>query len=478
MATKEAKLQIIVDAQNRANSTFAALGRNLDATSKRTADMRNGMMAVGAAGASAFAGLAFLTNGIVSAGADFEQTNIAFETMIGNADEAQKVLADISAFAAKTPFQLPEIEAASKQLLAYGTATKDLIPTMTMLGDVSAGLNVPLGDMTYLYGTLQTQGRAFSKDIHQFTARGIPIIAELARVLGVSKGEVMGLVEEGKVGFPQVQQAFQNMTGEGGKFFNLMENQSSSLGGMWSNFKDVLEQNARVIGEQLVPVLKPMVEQLIAIANAVGQFATEHPKLAAFILMATLGFTAILALLVPIAMVLPGIIAMWGALSAVTLAGVATFGLVIAILGALGLAMMNVYNITTLLTNHWDDIWLGIKLTVADAANAVIDTVEGMINFIIEGVNTAIRAINKVIAAAQKVPGFGKSLSKIGELKTIDLGGIDTDTIAANDLAGRSNPVNVGSHIVNFIGGNYLSETVAEQIGDMILGKLKLSNPF
>ena len=43
-----------------------------------------------------------------------------------------------------------------------------------------------------------------------------PSNEELAKVLGVTKDEVSGLVKEGKVGFKEVEQAFKNMTSESG----------------------------------------------------------------------------------------------------------------------------------------------------------------------------------------------------------------------------------------------------------------------
>lgn len=111
-------------------------------------------------------------------------------------------------FRSKTPYDLLGVADGIKQLLAYGTAAEDAIETVEMLGNVSAGLSVPLGDMVYLYGTLKSQGRAMLVDIRQFAGRGVPIYEELAKVLGVSVSEVNKYISAGKVGFPEVEQAF------------------------------------------------------------------------------------------------------------------------------------------------------------------------------------------------------------------------------------------------------------------------------
>jgi len=122
----------------------------------------------------------------------------------------------------------------------------------------------------------------------------------------------------------------------------------------------------------------------------------------------------------------------------------------------------------------WQNVWLGIKVIVADSANAIIGVVQSMIDFIISGVNSAISAINKVIAAAQKVPGVGKFLSTINEISPVTLGTINTDLIASTDLAGRSTTPQ--QNVVNVTGNVLLDKNVASDIGDLIIGKLKYSN--
>ena len=175
--------------------------------------------------------------GIKSA-ADFQQTRIGLENMLGSADKAKSLLADISKFAAETPFEFPELAQATKQLIAFGFGAEEAFSTMKGLGDVSAAVGAPINDLAYLMGTLRTQGRAFTIDIRQFAQRGIPIYEYLAKVLKTNEKAITGMIEEGKIGFPEVQKAFQAMTAEGGKFHNTMAKQSKSLSGLFSTLKD------------------------------------------------------------------------------------------------------------------------------------------------------------------------------------------------------------------------------------------------
>lgn len=182
--------------------------------------------------------IALLGKTMVDQVGNIEQYKVAFDTMLGSAEEGSKVLKKVSDFAAKTPFDLPQVTQASKQLLAYGFTADELIPTLKSLGDVASGVGAPIGDIAYLFGTLRAQGRAFLVDIRQFQNRGIPIVQELAKQFGVSEAAIYDMVSAGKIGFKEVEKAFSSLTGEGGQFFNLMENQSQTLKGVLSNLRD------------------------------------------------------------------------------------------------------------------------------------------------------------------------------------------------------------------------------------------------
>lgn len=203
------------------------------------------------------AGMAFLSidmakrlaSEMVSVYGTFQQLEIAFTTMLRSGEKAQKLMGELVDFAVITPFNLKDVAQGSKQLLAYGTEASNIRKELEMLGNVASGVSVPLNDIIYLYGTLRSQGRAYAVDIRQFAGRGIPIYAELAKVLRVNVDEVNSLVEAGRVGFPEVEKAFQNMTGKGGMFFNLMQEQSKSVTGKISNLGDSIDMMFNEIGQ-------------------------------------------------------------------------------------------------------------------------------------------------------------------------------------------------------------------------------------
>lgn len=233
---------------DQAKRMFQGLG-NTATEAGREADeaidkLKGSLMSL-AAGVS----LTQLAKKIVDVRGEVQQLEIAFETMLGSKAKADKLMSEMMTLAAATPFGLQDVTGAAEQLLAFGSTAEEVAKEITMLGDIAAGMSIPLNDMIYLYGTTRTQGRLFTQDLRQFMGRGIPLAEELAKQFGVTKDKVGELVTAGKVGFPEVQKALEAMTSEGGKFGGLMEKQAQSVAGQVSALEDAIYQMFNEIGE-------------------------------------------------------------------------------------------------------------------------------------------------------------------------------------------------------------------------------------
>ena len=190
-----------------------------------------------------------LVTSLIQVRGEFQQLDISLQTILGNKKEADALFAQVVELAAKTPFQLTELGQATKQLLAYKVSSQDVIDVTRRLGDVSAGLSIPLNDLIYLYGTTRIQNRLYTRDLIQFTGRGIDLTSALAKQFGVADEKVRSLVESGQVGFDNVKVAIEEMTNAGGTFYNLMEKQNTSVTGQLSNLKDAWDLLLNTIGE-------------------------------------------------------------------------------------------------------------------------------------------------------------------------------------------------------------------------------------
>lgn len=230
--------------------------KELKRLDKGIGQLKSSIKGLTVAFAAAGAGMLFF----VREAGKLEQTEIAFTTMLGSAEKAKEVLSDLYAFAAKTPFKIPEVETNAKLLLGMGIEADNLIPTMKALGDVSAGLSVPLGRLALNYGQVKAQTKLTGRELRDFAIAGVPLLAELAKMMNIAEKEVAEMVSRGEIGFPIVEQAFKNMTSEGGKFNDLMIKQSKSLFGLWSNLLDFLIIYSRRVGKTLLPQAKSMVK--------------------------------------------------------------------------------------------------------------------------------------------------------------------------------------------------------------------------
>lgn len=208
---------------------------------------RLGQLAVGGL---ALSGLSELPQQILKVRQEYQQLEISLTTMLKSKAKADALLRDVTQFAAQTPFSLKDTADGTKQLLAYGFAAKDVIPTLKTLGNVAAGLGLPLERLTFLYGTTKTQGRLFASDLNQFVGSGIPLLSQLAKQFGVSEESVRGLVEQGKIGFPQVKRALEELTTGGGIFAGTLDAQSKSLKALQERLGDAWERMLNDIGKK------------------------------------------------------------------------------------------------------------------------------------------------------------------------------------------------------------------------------------
>ena len=183
----------------------------------------------------------------------FQQTEMAFKTMLQSEEKADALMKQMIHTAAITPFGVEDVTEGAKQLLAFNVAAEDVNKTLIGLGDVAAGMGLNLKDLVMLYGTTIAKGKMDTMDLYQFLNRGIPIADEIAKVMGLDVTnaikEVQKQIKAGKVTSDIFIQAMQSMTAEGSKFGGLMEAQSKTITGQISNIEDAIEQMFNELGK-------------------------------------------------------------------------------------------------------------------------------------------------------------------------------------------------------------------------------------
>lgn len=204
---------------------------------------------------------------VVTVRGEFQMLEVAFETLLGNKQAADELMNQMVDLAATTPFDLKGVADGARQLLAYGFASEEITDTLTRLGDVAAGLGLPLERLTYLYGTTAVQGRLFTKDMQQFLGSGINISKALADMYDKTENEINEMVSAGKIGFEDVRKAIESMTNEGGQFHSMMAKQSQTITGLLSALGDAIDTMFNDLGKQTEGVIADSIKLLISLVE-------------------------------------------------------------------------------------------------------------------------------------------------------------------------------------------------------------------
>lgn len=305
---------------------------------------------VGSAAAAAFSGF--------KSAAALEQAQVSLETMLGSASEARRVLSELDDFAASTPFQFTELQRATTKLIAFGSESGSVVGELRRIGDIASGVGAPVGELAELFGKARVQGTLYAEDINQLVGRGIPVIEEFAKQFGVSQSEVKKLASEGKIKFSNLQTAFRDLTGEGGRFAEMMKKQSGTLAGIFSTLKDNVSATLRDIAIQIIDVFR-IKDAIAAIAG--GMSAIRSRVVGGVSMVAGYvrsGLSGIVGFIAPVAASIAGVVS-----SAVSFIGSAFMSGVKAIgslLGAMGINLQSTGRVLTWLR----DTAVGALLTM------------------------------------------------------------------------------------------------------------------
>jgi len=318
---------------DKLNKTLERTRKMADRVGKSIKDVGKGMTASLSAPIALMGGLA------VRAAAKMEVLTLQFETMLKSGEKATGLVNQLREFAKKTPFQLENIGLATKQLLGFGTELNNVLPTLKILGDISAGSGKSLTELTVIFGKIKGKGKAGMEEINQLAEAGIPIVAELAKKFNVSEKAIFEASSAGQLTFPVILETMKGMTKEGGLFNNMMGRLSTTTAGKFSTFKDSLNDALISIGDQVVTTfdlnnnLTKITDKINSLVAAFGKWTKENPRLAKMVFIGI----AIAAVLGPILIIIgqlviavTALMPVFAALGGVIAAAFSPVGLIIA----------------------------------------------------------------------------------------------------------------------------------------------------
>lgn len=358
-----------------------------------------------------------------------ESLETSFKTMLGDADKAKAMVASLADFASRTPFEMQGISGAARQLLSFGVVQDQIIPKLTMLGDIAAGANVPLDEMASIYGKAKSKGKAMTEELLQLSDRGIPIIDVLAKGLNVAKERVFDLAQDGKISFAILEKAMGKMTSKGGIFFDQMDAQSKTLFGKWSTLKDDATNALSVIGEAIANAfdIKGGMDRLSAwiksFADWIKAFAAENPALAKIGIL----LVGVAAAIGPVLMGLGLMVSTLGIMASGFSVLLGPVGLVLAAIAALAAGAYLVYDNWEGISAFFTGLWASVTSAIESAWGVLSGFFEDLWKKIrsafdegfLQGVVALLEAFNPATLMAKGVNAliaylFGIDLAAIG----------------------------------------------------------------
>lgn len=186
---------------------------------------------------------------LIGSNAEMEQYTTSLEVMLGSAEKASAMIAEMREFAAKTPLTLDNVISSGTLLMGYGADESSLIDTMTKLGDLASGNAEKMDRITLAYGQMLAKGKVTGEELRQMAEAGVPLQAALAESIGVTGEEFSKMVSKGEVGIDALNKAITELTTGDGKFAGMMEKQSQTMQGMLSTLQDNITEFFRKMGE-------------------------------------------------------------------------------------------------------------------------------------------------------------------------------------------------------------------------------------
>lgn len=192
---------------------------------------------------------------LVKSNAEMEKYQQTLTVVMKSQKEAVETLAWAQKFAAKTPFEIPEIVEATTRLYSYGITAKNVLGD---IGDMAAAMGKPLMQAVEAIADAQTG------ELERLKEFGITKQMLIDQALKLGKGEIVNA--KGQItNLKDLNETLISIIRE--RYHGAMEAQSKTLDGMISNLKDWLGTTGRTLGEGVFKSVKPALASLLDYLN-------------------------------------------------------------------------------------------------------------------------------------------------------------------------------------------------------------------
>ena len=287
----QSTVRLIVDAQNainplkRVNDQTKILSKNTNALKGRLDKSNRSLRDTGRSAKTAQTGVKGLVGAlkpllaalavvgtarfVFVKTAELETQRKSLEVLTGSLEKTNKIIKELQDFGSVTPFTSSELIEQSKRLKAFGFETDELADSVKRLSDIAGATGADLSGIATAFGQIRAKGKLQQEENLQLLERGVDITTELKRITGLQGEEFESAMRKGKIGADLVNQAFLNLTDEGGAFFGGATAQADTLNGKLSTLIDTVETLARTVGDELGDEIKTILDLGISAVNQI-----------------------------------------------------------------------------------------------------------------------------------------------------------------------------------------------------------------
>ncbi len=188
-----------------------------------------------------------------------EQSEVAFETLLGDAGDAKERVEELIDFAARTPFRLPGIIDANRQLQVLTDGALAGEEGLRIIGDAAAATGRDMSQVAFWVGRTFA-GLKTGTPVGEATLR----LIEMGLASGDTALELQRLAQEAR----SSDEAFEIIRETFSKTENAMERQSRTFKGLQSTMADTLDVMASDLSRPIFDALKEGMEELLELVGA------------------------------------------------------------------------------------------------------------------------------------------------------------------------------------------------------------------
>lgn len=209
------------------------------------------------------------TRQIVAVRKEIESLEISFRTLLGNEEKANALLGELREFAVKTPLQLNDLAKSAQTLLSFNVEAEKVMPTLRAIGDISMGDAQKMQSLTLAFAQMSSTGKLMGQDLLQMINAGFNPLTVIAEQTGESVATLTDEMRKGAISAQMVTDAFMAAASEGGKFNGMLEKQSQSVAGAFSNLQGALQDMMNDVGQSFQ---EPLADALGSLTKLVQNY--------------------------------------------------------------------------------------------------------------------------------------------------------------------------------------------------------------